>query len=261
MRLPRAGSAVRVVLSCEHARNRVPARYAPLFAGSGRLLASHRGWDPGALELARTLARRLRLPLAAAPASRLLADPNRSPSHPRLFSEATRALPRRERERLLDAVYRPHRDRVASRVGELAVGAQVVHLGVHTFTPCLAGVVRDADVGVLYDPRRPLERALALELRRRLVAAGSGRVRLNYPYRGGADGLTAALRLVYPPVRYLGLELEVNQKHALGPPSRWARARRTIAEAVAATLVSCGRGVTSPSTGRAASGRARRRAG
>ena len=37
-----------LVLSCEHAHNRVPARYRHLF--DAELLESHRGYDLGALE-------------------------------------------------------------------------------------------------------------------------------------------------------------------------------------------------------------------
>jgi len=225
----------RVVLSCEHASHRVPARWRALFAGRRALLRSHRGWDPGALELARRLARRLGAPLVAAPATRLLADTNRSPRHPRLFSEWTRPLQAPERERLLDAVYRPHRRRVEALVARgLAAGRPVLHVGVHSFTPRLRGVVRRADVGVLYDPARPRERRLALELRRRLSASGRWRVRLNQPYRGSADGLTTALRRRHPPRRYLGLELELNQRHVRGPRARWRALQRDVVASLAA---------------------------
>ena len=52
-----------VLLTCEHGGNRVPAEFARLFRGKRNLLDSHRGYDPGALELARTCARRLKVPL------------------------------------------------------------------------------------------------------------------------------------------------------------------------------------------------------
>ena len=38
-------------LSCEHGGNHIPTAYQPLFKGAEEVLASHRGWDPGALEL------------------------------------------------------------------------------------------------------------------------------------------------------------------------------------------------------------------
>src|SRR5690606_35692473 len=139
-------------LSCEHGGNRIPARWAPLFEGADEVLASHRGWDPGALSLARTLARRLGAPLVATTVSRLLVEPNRSPGHPRLFSEFTHGLPAAERKELLARYFMPHRARVrAVAEGVRERSGRVLHLGVHSFTPVLDGRIRDVDLGVLYD--------------------------------------------------------------------------------------------------------------
>src|SRR5690606_36771859 len=82
----------RVVVSAEHAGNRVPAEYRALFRGREALLASHRGWDPGTATLAAALAHRLGAALFLADVTRLVVDLNRSPSHPGVFSEITRAL-------------------------------------------------------------------------------------------------------------------------------------------------------------------------
>ena len=38
-----------IVISCEHGGNRIPARYREWFTRHRALLASHRGFDPGAL--------------------------------------------------------------------------------------------------------------------------------------------------------------------------------------------------------------------
>ena len=45
-----------LLVTCEHGGNRVPKEYRRLFAGWEPVLASHRGYDPGALTLARELA-------------------------------------------------------------------------------------------------------------------------------------------------------------------------------------------------------------
>ena len=37
--------------------------------------------------------------------------------------------------------------------------------------------------------------------------------RRNYPYQGRNDGLTSHLRQRFAPTRYVGIELEINQKH------------------------------------------------
>ena len=225
----------RVVVSCEHAGAGVPARWAPLFAGRQRILASHRGSDEGALALARALARRLGAPLHACTTTRLLADANRSARHPRLFSEWTRALPEAERRRILARCWAPHRGAVEGAVeAALRRGGRVLHLSVHSFAPRLGGTSRGCDVGLLYDPGRAAERALCARWRRALCEAEPGlRVRRNHPYRGRADGLTTALRRRFAPTRYLGVELEVSQGLR---GSRRAALRRVLAASLAGCL-------------------------
>jgi predicted N-formylglutamate amidohydrolase len=202
-----------LLVTCEHAGNRVPARYARLFRRHRRLLRSHRGWDPGTLALGRAIANRLHAPLIAHTVTRLLVEPNRSVLHPALFSAVTQGLPDHQRKLILDRYYLPHRRRVCEAVERLAPrGACVLHVGVHSFTPVLDGHVRNADVGLLYHPARPRERDFCRRWRQSLnTLAPDLRVRMNYPYLGKADGLTTALRRHFPPRRYLGIELEVNQ--------------------------------------------------
>ncbi len=209
----REQSAIPVVLSCEHASAAVPARYAALFAGREDVLASHRGWDPGALALARDLARALDAPLFAGRATRLLVDLNRSLDHPRLHSRFTRAMGARELRRLIDEHHGPHRRAVEEAVRRSAArGRLVLHLSVHSFTPVLDRRSRHVDVGLLYDPRRERERALAAAWRAAILSrAPRLRVRRNEPYRGWTDGLTTALRGRFSARAYLGLELEISQ--------------------------------------------------
>ena len=99
----------RLVVTCEHAGNVVPERYRPLFVGYEHLLPTHRGWDPGALTLAREMAARFHAPLYYEETTRLLVDLNRSVGNPGLHSEATRHLSLRERREILDVYYHPHR--------------------------------------------------------------------------------------------------------------------------------------------------------
>ena len=84
--------ADRLFVTCEHAGNVVPQEYAHLFVGHEHLLPTHRGWDPGALLLAREMAERFGAPLYYDETTRLLADLNRSVGTPDLHSEATRHL-------------------------------------------------------------------------------------------------------------------------------------------------------------------------
>lgn len=205
-----------LVLSCEHAGRRVPRRYAYLFASAAarRALHSHRGFDPGALAVARALSRHWSLPLYAHGVTRLLVETNRSPHHPQLFSEFSRTLERQARQEVLARYYHPHRQRVLQAVqAAVRTGHQVIHVAVHSFTPVLSGVTRRADVAWLYDPRRKSERLVARQLQQALTAQLQGwSVRRNYPYRGAADGLTTMLRTRFEPDCYVGLELELNQR-------------------------------------------------
>jgi predicted N-formylglutamate amidohydrolase len=202
-----------IVVTCEHGGNRVPAEWMPLFRGRERILASHRGWDRGALGMARRLAKRLDAPLFSGTVTRLLVELNRSEDHPDLFSRWTRPLPDAAKRRILSRHYRPYRERAERRIAAaLADGGRVLHLSIHTFTPVLRGERRRVDVGLLFDPARAAERAFAdacaRELRRE---APRLRVRRNAPYRGTADGFTTSLRKHFGP-NYLGIELETNQR-------------------------------------------------
>lgn len=230
-----------LIVSCEHAGNRIPARYQAFFQGREELLRSHRGWDPGALPLARAVAETLGIPLHASSVSRLLVELNRSPHHPALFSELSRRIPQPERERILARYYRPHREGVLRAVSDgVAEGKRVLHLAVHTFTPVLNGVVRRVEMGILYDPARDAERAFARGWREALEAlvpeGETGiRIRFNQPYRGRSDSLPTWLRRRFSPDAYLGVEMEVNQG-LIGKGGRpWAVLRsailRTLAEA------------------------------
>lgn len=192
----------------------MPGRYSGLFRRHQRLLSGHRGFDPGALELARRLARMLHCTLIAATTTRLLVDLNRSPTNRNVFSVISRELSRTEREHLLATCHRPHRDRVAERVDTMiATAGRVLHIAVHTFTPSLGGSPRRADVGLLYDPARSAERRLCGLWQHALANQGPRLVvRRNYPYRGNSDGLPTWLRRKRPDGAYLGIELEVSQR-------------------------------------------------
>lgn len=232
-----------LVLSCEHAGKRVPARWSGLFAGAHAraLLRSHRGWDPGALELARRLARQLRAPLVACTTTRLLADANRPAGHPRLFSPFTRGLSLDERREILRSAHEPHWAGVEGAVRRaLLRHRRVLHLSIHSFTPVLAGVARNCELGLLFDPRRARERALCLRWQQRIAGSEALqlRVRRNYPYRGVSAALTTSLRRRFPQTAYLGIELELNQGYwrRLGSAERSRLAvelTRTLGESLA----------------------------
>lgn len=203
------------LLTCEHGGNEIPAFLKDLIAIPPAVLRSHRGWDPGALKLFRAM-----LPLAdfalSSTTSRLVVELNRSPKHRRLFSEYSGYLSEEVKKRILEGIYQPYRSQAENWVkAQLASGEKVTHISVHTFTPVLRGVRRNASLGLLYDPSRKGEVALCKSIAGILrERRPSLLVRMNYPYKGRSDGFTTYLRNKYR--SYSGIEIEVNQKLLAG---------------------------------------------
>ncbi len=223
-----------LLVTCEHGGNRIPPGYRSRFRRSRRLLASHRGYDPGASTMAKALALRLGGTLVVATVSRLLVDLNRSLGHPQVFSEITRNLPAAVRTAIVERHYLPHRREIEHQVEcAVAQGQRVVHIAAHSFTPELDSRVRRADVGLLYDPARESEVALCAGWKAAILARDpSLTVRRNYPYAGKADGLTKHLRRRFPVDAYVGIELEINQRIVFAAGRRFATVRETLGEAL-----------------------------
>ncbi|MEP7056410.1 MAG: N-formylglutamate amidohydrolase [Caldimonas sp.] len=227
-----------LLITCEHAGKRVPAEYRALFDGHDALLNTHRGWDPGALTLAREIAAEFDAPLFFSETTRLLIDLNRSIGNPDLYSEFTRPLPVAARREIVGRHYRPHHEPIEAWFSTaIAEGRRVVHVASHSFTPELNGQVRTADIGWLYDPGRPAE----VEFSNRWLAAVRDlqpalRLRRNYPYIGKSDGLTYRLRRRYAADVYAGIELEVNQRFVQRGGRPWPKLRRTLIESLQSAL-------------------------
>jgi len=227
-----------ILITCEHGGNRVPPAYRFLFQHAHAVLAGHRGFDAGALQLARQMARRLNAHLVHATTTRLLIDLNRSARHRQLFSEFSRKLPALARANIIERFHTSYRSRTERWIAErTARGVFVYHLSCHSFTPVFAGRRRQADIGLLYDPKRASEVRWAKRWQCALHTAAPGlAVRRNYPYRGVSDGLTSHLRTQFGPTSYAGIELEVNQRFAYGPPTRWRAARALLCDTIAELL-------------------------
>jgi predicted N-formylglutamate amidohydrolase len=202
------------------------------------MLKGHHGYDIGALELSKTIARVLSVPLYSSSITRLLIDLNRSVTNPKLFSDVTNRLAQSEKEAIIGRCYLPYHDAVELAVRKMIhSGERVLHLGAHTFTPVLRGRVRSADIGLLYDPSRVRETAFCTCWQRMIHSSTPDlAVRRNYPYQGKSDGFTAYLRDQFDQRKYLGVEIEVNQKHALGDRSRWLLLQKTICESLRTVL-------------------------
>ncbi|MDQ3393000.1 MAG: N-formylglutamate amidohydrolase [Bacteroidota bacterium] len=201
-----------LIISCEHGGNIIPKKYHDLFKGADEVLNSHRGWDPGALKLAKSLHDNLKAPLFYSTTSRLLIELNRSLHHPSLFSSYTTLLKSKIKEEIVHGHYLPYRNEVEEQIKNMSRnGRFVIHLSIHSFTPVLNETVRNCEIGLLYDPGRKTEKVFCTSWKKNLSkVTPNWRVRMNYPYKGTADGFTTYLRKKFKD-GYAGIELEVNQ--------------------------------------------------
>jgi predicted N-formylglutamate amidohydrolase len=204
-----AGPDADVLVVCEHASNRFPAREA--LELSPELRESHIAWDPGALGVAVGLAARLEAPLVHGGVSRLLYDCNRPP-------EAHDAIPERSetydipgnaslseiaRRRRVEHIYFPFRDRLASEI-ETRREALALLVTVHSFTPIFHGRKREVELGILHGT----DARFAIEMAATRPTGCELDTRINEPY-GPEDGVTHTLDLHGTPNGLLNVMLEI----------------------------------------------------
>lgn len=225
-----------LILSCEHAVNLVPATYKDYFQHYKQLLDTHYALDLGSLTVACHLSKYFVCTLVQAQATRLLIDCNRTLTHRSCFSQITKNLPKTIKQQIIADYYLPFRCQVEDEICKaIDLRRQVWHLSIHSFTQVMNNLTRNADIGLLYDPQRENEQILAKNWERQLKLNYKNlRVRRNYPYRGIADGFTTALRKIFAPNNYLGIEVEINQGLVQTPQSALA-----VATKVADTLFVC----------------------
>lgn len=209
-----------LILTCEHASNKLPAAFKK--AVPAEVLKTHRAYDIGAVQVFRKLAKFAKPEFfCEGKFSRLFVDLNRTITNKSAFSDYLRNNENAKEsatkywneyraaiEKFVDSALKPK-----TRAAKSA--PTIIHLGIHSFTPTLNGKVRNTDIGILYDPSRPQERAYANVIKaeiKRLYPAM--KVRFNYPYKGSSDGLTTTLRKKFGP-QYVGIEIEINQKFFL----------------------------------------------
>jgi predicted N-formylglutamate amidohydrolase len=201
------------IITCEHAGNDVPEEYQFLFQDANEILQSHRGWDPGAIEIAKSIASKRNVPLFQNRVTRLLIEANRSIDHPELFSIYSGSISEEAKEKIKQQVYFPYRNVVESNIQSLP--KPVLHVSVHTFTPHLDNVKRSTDIGLLFDPSRKLESLCCNHLREQLLfLLPAFQVDFNQPYAGIDDGFTTHLRTKFTDEDYAGIEIEINQKYS-----------------------------------------------
>ena len=209
------GTAPLLIL-CDHASNRLPARLGTLGLEPAAL-AQHIAWDIGAAETARRLAAALDAPLILSVYSRLAVDCNRSLHDPTLIPEVSdgiavpgnHALPAAERRQRIEALHRPYHETIDRHLGRLAAHriAPAV-ISIHSFTPRMAGFDRPWHVGVLWDkdPRIPLP------LIERLALMGGLAIGDNLPYSARSpQGFTMTRHAVAHGLSHVLVELRQDE--------------------------------------------------
>ncbi len=205
---------MKLIITCEHGGNEIPPIYQTYFENQQAVLASHRGYDSGTLDLF-NIVKDLADFSIKNKVSRLLVELNRSLHHPQLYSEISKKFSAAQKENILQHYYFPYRNAVEQQIEVWRDSNEnVLHLSLHSFTPILNGIQRNADIGILYDSSKLKEKMFSKFLKAQLQQElPEFKIRFNYPYLGKADGLTTYLRKKFPQ-NYLGIELEINQKYS-----------------------------------------------
>jgi predicted N-formylglutamate amidohydrolase len=203
-----------LLISCEHGGHKIPKLYvSQLDEETKALLATHRGWDQGALGLAKQVSKAENAPMFFTEISRLLIDCNRSITHPSVYGPSFRDASPEVKEQIANDYYHPYRESIVDAIDRLhRKNLKVLHCAFHSFTSVLNGEERNAEFGLLYDPSRSSEMQWADTIMETLKEQEfPWRARRNYPYLGKSDGFTRFLRSQFSPKIYAGFEMEFNQ--------------------------------------------------
>ncbi len=175
-----------VLITCDHASRRVPNSLHNLGLDEASLRL-HIGWDIGAAEVSRHLARGLDAPGVLAGYSRLVVDCNRDLDDPTSMPAVSDGVPvpgnrnlsSAARTRRIDALFRPYHRAIEAALDDFAQrGVHPAVLSIHSFTPVMNGFKRPWHIGILWDkdPRMALPMLAALRREHGLVVGD------NEPY-------------------------------------------------------------------------------
>jgi predicted N-formylglutamate amidohydrolase len=183
--------AASVLLLCDHAGRHIPPELEQLGL-SDAALAQHIGWDIGAAEVTRKLARLLDAPAILNHVSRLVIDPNRRPGTSTSIPEISDGCVVPGNQGLTDAgqldrvrrFFLPYHRAVARRIAAFRRAGRVpAVIAMHSFTPRMNGLDRPWQVGVLWRG----DRRLAAPVLAALEARGDLVIGDNQPYSGLRD--------------------------------------------------------------------------
>lgn len=181
-----------LVISCDHASNRVPEAINNGDLGLGEPdMQRHIAYDVGAAGVSRHLAELLNAPLILSRFSRLVIDPNRGEDDPTLVMQlydgtiiaANRGLGEDDLAARINQLHRPYHAAFAKL---MAARKNPILIAIHSFTPQLAGhPKRPWQVGVLFVKE---DQRLSTPLIDLLRAEDDICVGVNEPYDGHLPG-------------------------------------------------------------------------
>ncbi len=233
-RLVRAGGHAPVVLSCEHAANRIPERHAGLGIGDA-VRQSHVAWDPGAAAVARHLAEALDAPLVESTVSRLVHDCNRPAASAEAMPEKSeiheipgnRNLSEAERARRAREVYQPFHALLAETIAAARQRCRRANapalVTIHSFTPIYDARPRSVEIGILHDADSRLADAMLTTT----SAHTPLKVARNAPY-GPEDGVTHTLKRHALPLGLPNVMIEI-RNDLIATPRQQADIARMLA--------------------------------
>jgi predicted N-formylglutamate amidohydrolase len=216
-----------VLLLCDHAGGWVPPELGDLGLPPQELVR-HIGWDIGAADLTRCLARLLDAPAVLCHVSRLVIDPNRQPGDPSsipAISDGTlvpgnQDLSADEVRRRVRRFFIPYHRAIARRIARLRRRHGIPAIvSIHSFTPRMAHTWRPWHVAVLWDRDQRLAAPVLAGLRRDLEL----RVGDNEPYSGRFPvGYSIPFHAVRPRLPHVAFEVRQDLIDTPAAAETWA---------------------------------------
>jgi predicted N-formylglutamate amidohydrolase len=186
VRVTNPGGTSPYLFTCDHASNHMPAEFGTLGLAVEEF-QRHIAWDPGALPVARLLAKALDATLIESCVSRLVIDCNRPLDAPNLIPEIseTTAVPGnvglspQQRQARVDLAWRPFHDTIEQTISErLAAGRETRLVSIHSYTPVYLSKARPWHIGIIHDD----DERIAAPLLRAFNAVAGIVVGDNQPY-------------------------------------------------------------------------------
>ncbi|MGY8985382.1 MAG: N-formylglutamate amidohydrolase [Sphingomonadales bacterium] len=180
-------SSVPIVFSVEHASNYIPDHLGNLGLDKP-FLQEHIAWDIGAKKLAFELSTRVGGTAIFANFSRLVIDPNRRPEQLGFIPEVSDGIQIKGNHNLsevevnqrIDYYYTPYHNALEGVIlRHLKNGRRPIVMGIHSFTPQMAGFMRPWHIGFMWDKDDRLAKALMPAFEKAYKTIGH-----NLPYGG-----------------------------------------------------------------------------